>query len=221
MQGKADMDRREQEAIRYLGYGTHAVDGKTETLVRDSFEELDRTAKCRIVYRIFELKVTDAKGVKIGELEIASENLAKNLKGCAGAVMLGATLGIEVDMLMRRYSLTDLTKAVVLQACAAALLEDFLDSWQEEYRKKMEKEGYYLRPRFSPGYGDFDISHQKDFLRMLDSAKKIGLSMTDGYMLTPAKSVTAVIGISTEPIFCHRMGCGECKKADCIYRRES
>ena len=50
------MDRREKEAVRYLGYGRHAVDEKTETLIRDSFKELDRTAKCRIVYRIFELE---------------------------------------------------------------------------------------------------------------------------------------------------------------------
>lgn len=213
------MDGREKEAVRYLGYGKHAVDEKTGVLVRDSFEELDRIVKGRIVYRIFELEIPDDGKVKIGELKIASRNLAKNMKGCERAVMLGATLGIEVDMLMKKYSLTEMTKAVVLQACAAAMLEEFLDNWQGEYEKEAEKEGYYLRPRFSPGYGDFDISHQEDILRMLDSAKKIGLTMTDGYMLTPTKSVTAVIGMSKDSTPCHRKGCEECGKADCLYRR--
>ena len=134
--------------------------------------------------------------------------------------MLGATLGIEVDMLLRRYSLMDMSKTVVLQACAAALLEEYLDDWQEEHRKVAEMEGCYLRPRFSPGYGDFDISHQEDVIRMLECAKKIGLTMTDRYMLTPSKSVTAVIGISKEEVPCHRKGCEECGKTDCIYRRQ-
>lgn len=213
------MDSRVKEAVRYLGYGRHAVDEKTEALVRYSFQELDRIAKSRIVYRIFELEIADDGEVKIGDLEIASKNLAKNMRGCERAVMLGATLGIEVDMLMKRYSLTEMAKAVVLQACGAAMLEEFLDGWQRDYEKAAEREGYYLRPRFSPGYGDFDISSQKDILRMLDSAKKIGLTMTEGYMLTPAKSVTAVIGMSRESTDCHRKGCEECGKMDCIYRR--
>ena len=77
----------------------------------------------------------------------------------------------------------------------------------------------YLRPRFSPGYGDFSILYQKDVLRMLDAPKKIGLTMTDGYMLTPTKSVTAIIGISNTKEPCHRKGCEECDKSDCVYRR--
>ena len=64
----------------------------------------------------------------------------------------------------------------------------------------MKKEGYYIRPRFSPGYGDFDIAHQDMILRMLDTAKKIGLTLTGGNMLTPSKSVTAVIGLSETEI---------------------
>ena len=54
---------------------------------------------------------------------------------------------------------------------------------------------------------------------MLDTAKKIGLTMTESYMLTPTKSVTAVIGISDTQEKCHIKGCEACGKKDCIYRR--
>ena len=54
---------------------------------------------------------------------------------------------------------------------------------------------------------------------MLDATKCIGLTMTDGYMLTPTKSVTAVIGISNTNEDCHKNGCEECLKVDCDYRR--
>lgn len=215
------MDVRTKEAVRYLGYGRHAVDEQTLALVKSSFEELDRAAKGRIVYRIFELEVSGDEWIKIGELEVASKNLAKNLRGCSQAVLLCATLGIEVDMLMKRYSLTQMSRTVVLQACATAVLEEYLDDWQKDFAQEMKLQGYYLRPRFSPGYGDFDILHQGNILRMLDSAKKIGLTMTDSSMLTPTKSVTAVIGLSEENVSCHIKGCEVCEKVDCIYRRSS
>lgn len=58
-------------------------------------------------------------------------------------------------------------------------------------------------------------------LRMLHADKSIGLTMTDSYMLTPAKSVTAVIGISGKKDNCPMQGCEACKKKDCIYRRNT
>ena len=89
---------------------------------------------------------------------------------------------------------------------------------QEQIVDGLEK-GLYLRPRFSPGYGDFSIFHQKELLQMTDASKQIGLTMTDGYMLTPSKSITAVIGISSEAGECTVKGCEVCTKEDCVYRR--
>ena len=212
------MDIRTREAIRYLGYGKHAIDERTRRLIQDSFEELEQVTDAKFVYRIFEVSIPDTDVLKIGKLEIKSKNLSKNLKGCHMAVLFGATLGTGVDMLMKKYSIVDMTKAVVLQACAAAVLEEYCDKMQKQIALEA-LEGLYLRPRFSPGYGDFSILHQKELLEMLEAPKKIGLTMTDGYMLTPTKSVTAVIGISRENSLCPVKGCEECSKTDCVYRR--
>ncbi len=215
------MEDREKEAIRYLGYGRHAVDDQTLALIRDAFKELDETARQRIVYRIFDLRLLGDDCIMMADLKIKSRDLARNLTGCAQGLLLGATLGIETDRLIERYSVTDMPRAVVLQACGSALLEEYLDDWSLMMSEKMGKEGLYLRPRFSPGYGDFSITYQKDILRMLDAAKKIGLTMTEGSMLTPTKSVTAAIGLSTQQIGCHRKGCELCSKLDCAYRRDT
>ena len=143
------MDKRTLEAVRYLGYGKHAVDDQTLALIQDSFEDLERVAKRRIVYRIFELKVSDEEHLNIEGLEITSRNLAKNMNGCTQVVMLGATLGVEVDMLMKRYSLTEMSRTVVLQACAAAMLEEYLNNWQKSLKEEMTSQGYFLRPRLA------------------------------------------------------------------------
>ena len=106
-----------------------------------------------------------------------------------------------------------------MQACAAAMLEEYCDEMQDKIAQQLAEEKLYLRPRFSPGYGDFSILHQKEILDMLDAPKRIGLTMTDAYMLVPTKSVTAIIGVSNTKEPCHQKGCEECTKEDCLYRR--
>lgn len=212
------MDARTKEAVRYLGYGSHAIDDSTLALIASSFTELGQIAGGRVVYRIFDVSFQDKDSLEIGILKIKSEHLGRNLKGCEQAVLLAATLGVKVDMLLRRYALTDMARVVVLQACAAAMLEEYLDICQDEIRRELECQDFYLRPRFSPGYGDFSIGHQEEILRILDASKKIGLSITDGNMLTPTKSVTAVIGLGHTEVPCLTKGCGACAKTDCLYR---
>ncbi len=214
------MDDRIRETARYLGYQKHVVDGKVLALIEDSFKELEQTAGKRIVYRIFGLSQEGRDRLKIENLYIQSKDLSKNLKGCDQAVMLGATLGIHVDTLIRRYSLTDIARAAVLQAAAAAFLEEYLDEWQTVIAKKFHEKGRYLRPRFSPGYGDFAIEYQGNILAMLDAPKKIGLTMTENRMLVPTKSVTALIGVCSTKEACHVKGCEACGKEDCSYRRD-
>ncbi|OUP03323.1 Vitamin B12 dependent methionine synthase activation subunit [Drancourtella sp. An210] len=215
------MDRKIKEAIRYLGYGSHAIDEKTLAMIESSFEELEKIVRMRFIYRIFELSHEEGNRLRIGQWEIEGKSLSKNMKGCGQVVVFAATLGTEADRLMRRYALTDMAKTVVIQACAAALLEEYCDACQDEISEQMWQEGYYLRPRFSPGYGDFDIRHQERLLGLLDAGKSIGLTMTESCMLVPTKSVTALIGASTTKTACHRQGCEVCEKTDCIYRRDS
>lgn len=212
------MDRRTKEAIRYLGYGNAAVDEKTLLMIQEAFEELKRISEPKSVYRIFKLSSKNDE-LQICNLKIKSISLQKNLKGCEQVVLFGTTLGMAVDRQIRTYEIKDMARAVVMQACAAAVLEEYCDEMQEQIAQELAKDNLYLRPRFSPGYGDFSILHQREILDLLDTPKRIGLTMTEGYMLTPTKSVTALIGVSKTKEPCHRKGCEECTKIDCLYRR--
>ena len=195
------------------------MDDRTFALIINSFRELEEVADERSIYRIFSLETEQDNRMKIGNMVIDSMNLKKNLKGCQKVILFGATLGTGVDMLVKRRGITDMASVVVLQACATAMLEEFCDKCVDEISEQFNQEGMYLRPRFSAGYGDFSISHQEEILRMTDASKKIGLTITSGSMLTPTKSITAVIGISDKNISCHREGCEVCEKTDCDYRR--
>lgn len=214
------MDHMTKEAIRYLGYGRHAADDRTLAMIADSFAGLKASSGRKSIYRIFNLQQSTDERFTVGTTVMRSKGLGRNLKGCTKIVLFGATLGLEADRLIARFSLTDMAKAVILQACAAALLEEYCDECQESIAGELKEEGLYLRPRFSPGYGDFDIKYQIPIMGMLDCAKRIGLTMTRSFMMTPTKSVTAVMGASPLKEKCHIKGCEACGKKDCMYRRD-
>lgn len=113
-----------------------------------------------------------------------------------------------------------MSDAVIYQAAAAAMVEILLRRGQRTHPAGRQRSAACtVGPRFSPGYGDFPIAHQRDFSRLLDTPRKIGLTVTESCLLAPIKSVTAVIGLSETPQPCHRKGCEECGKTDCAYRR--
>ncbi|MCL2009916.1 MAG: hypothetical protein FWG71_05145 [Synergistaceae bacterium] len=208
------MKLTESAVLRYLGYGNAAAEGRVSLLIRQIAAELRECASPKHLFGIWDCRVDDSS-LALGNITINSKRLAEHLKGCRRAVLLAATLGAGADSLLRRCGVRDMGKAAIAQAVCAAMIEAYCDQVESEILQKIEA-GLCLTARFSPGYGDFDLSHQKDILRLLGCGK-IGLALTDGYMLTPSKSVTAVIGLTKEKRAAEGK-CGGCADKQCAYR---
>lgn len=213
------MEMNQKEILRYLGYGKNQADEAVMALILECWKELEEAAEFRVVSQQYPLKLTGETGIDMTCFQTESKDLMKNLSGCEEVLLFAATIGSQVDMLIHRYNRLQVSKAVVLQAAAAAMLEDFCDRFNEEFRKEQETKGYYLRPRFSPGYGDFSLTCQQELLRSLEAGKRVGIALTDSLLMAPSKSVTAVIGISRRKSSCQVKGCEACQKTDCEYRR--
>lgn len=220
------------EVLRYAGMGKADpadIDPRIIEFADWAVEELNRQCRPRFTSKIFSVKAIPEieNGLRFGGvLDVTSRSLTVNLRDCNEVVFLAATLGAEADRLISQYSRRDMSQGVLMEAAAAAVIESYCDSCQLELEKELNKEQITLRPRFSPGYGDFDIKHQKDFVRLMDLPRTIGVTLTEGGMLSPTKSVTAVMGMSRfakspnrEIERCTLHGCEVCRKKDCIYRR--
>ena len=208
-----------KEVMRYLGYRDAASDERTSSHIAELIDLFTAKVAAKSVYGIWDCQLASSE-VILGGMIVHSQNLARHLEGCRRAALLAATLGTEADTLLRRYGIQDMEKAVIAEAVCAAMIEAYCDEIENEITQRPSVSGLYPTTRFSPGYGDFDIAHQKDIVRLLNCDRRIGLTLTGGYMLIPSKSVTAVIGFTEEKIH-NEEKCKHCAEKSCEFRELS
>lgn len=205
-----------QEILRYLGAGKS--DPQLDLLIARAEKELIQTSTPRYVSGKFSLSVRD-HGAVIGGTYLPSKTLAAHLKGCQEAFLVAFTLGPGVDALIRRYELVEMSLVPVLQACAAVYTEEQADQSQEDLETYAKEKGLFLRPRYSPGYGDLPLSSQRFLFDALQVSKKIGVTLTDTFLMLPMKSITGVVGLSKDPSLCHVGKCMSCSAKNCPFRK--
>ena len=209
-----------KEIFRYLGYRGREPETGVAEAADSCAAALQTVVEPRHVRRVFPLEWVSADRFRIEGMDVVSRNLSRNLRGCSEVCLMAATLGLGPDRLVQRAeALGKMSRAVILQAAAAAMIEAYCDDVNEEIRREAAPKGLVLRPRFSPGYGDFSLEHQTELFRILEVQKKIGVTLTGSLLMMPSKSVTAVIGLSKENTHCMVQGCEVCGKQDCSFRR--
>lgn len=214
-----------KEVQRYMGYrGIADIGPDIRAKIDKAIGQVSLQSHPRIISKEYPVTVRDNEvTIHAGSEDVVlhSESLARNLSGCCGAILLAATIGPACDMLVRRAGVTSAVDASIYQAAGAAAIESFLDDMNDRYKADYEAQGLFLRPRFSPGYGDLKLDHQRDWFRLLDITKQIGIELTDSLLMVPTKSVTAIIGIGINKGTQGCSGCAGCnKKGTCDFSKE-
>lgn len=182
------IDRR--EAVRYMGYaGVKSAQG-IEDVIEECEALLLPVLSPVAVYAPFPLKA-EGDALDLGFARVRSNSLARNLKGCGNIVLFAATVGAGTDRLIARYNRLSPARALILQALGAAAVEQ----WCDDVNGRITAEYGSSRPRFSCGYGDLPLSLQRQIFPALDVTKNTGITLTEGDLMMPSKSVTAIVGI--------------------------
>ena len=177
-----------QEALRYLGVRGEPA-AELCALLNRAAETLCSVAAPRACCRRLPLQ-TDGDLLDFGAFRLHSKSLAKNLAGCDESFLFAATLGFGPDRLLLRLQKSEPSFALVFDAWCSAAVE----GWCNEVNAKL-KLHESLRPRFSPGYGDVPLNVQPQLLAALDAQRKLGVTLSDAFFMTPRKRVTAFVGI--------------------------
>ncbi len=201
------------EAVRYLGYRNSLPDDITDSLINKCSMELSDVLSPKCCYVRSSVSFPEQDLTDFGFGNIQSHALYTHLQGCNEVILMAATIGIAADRLIAKYGRFSPAKSVIIDALASSAIEH----WCDNAELAITKNDKLHCSRFSAGYGDFPLSYQTHFIRYLDTSRKIGVTLSDSLLMTPTKSVTAVIGIGANSRTCSNK-CMTCENVHCIYR---
>ena len=207
---------RRSEILRYAG--AKEASAELSALLEDALEEARSILSYKVCWQVFPIVSTET-GLDLGFAETQSTVLKNHLLHCTQAVVFGATVGLGLDRLIARYGRVSPARALMLQAIGAERIEALCNAFQEEIRQDAAARQLHAASRFSPGYGDLPLELQRDIFHTLNCSSRIGLNLNESLIMTPSKSVTAIIGIGSRHSGCEDTGCRNCSKTDCIHRR--
>ncbi len=129
------------------------------------------------------------------------------------------TIGPALEAEVTRLSGSgELLRAVVLDAIGSVAAEAAASYVDTRIAAEAVREGLKTSCRASPGYGDWDVREQACIFRLLP-AERIGVRLSDTFMMSPRKSVSFAIHVAAEPERLRsECSCENCERQDCRYR---
>lgn len=205
-----------REALRYAGI----VSPDDEMLARMTIiaDKLENNIHPRSVYRVFQIERNeDSISLSGTPITLHGEMANRMLEGSKHVAVFLCTLGSQMDQMIRREVLRDAGEGALVDACANAYIEAVCDQCEQEIAAIAE--GYYLTDRFSPGYGDLPLDIQPLLLEALNGYRAVGVSIGQSLLMTPMKSVTAMVGLCETPDVPNVNPCDAClRREDCTNR---
>lgn len=189
-----------EQIYKYLGNKGIDVDESIDSLINECIELVKNKAGFKYIYQEFTTTFPFLENKDYQEL----------LSNTSSYLLIGTTLGIEIDRLIKYYEKIDLTKSVILDAVASAYLEYKADL----YEKNMNRE---LTFRFCPGYGNTSLEDNRQIHQIIKADKFLGITLLDTNLMVPLKSMLGVIGVGKNM----NKNCNNCiLKKGCLYRKE-
>ena len=217
------------ETRRYAGL-RKAIDFG-EKNIREACEEALLMLDVRGVWQVYDYDSGNHIVRSQPPVEIVGKSIVKHLDGCERVICMAVTVGGEIEReVTRKFERGEYLSSVLLDAAATAAVEQAADIMEKNFTAQFAKDGFKLRWRFSPGYGDWNLTEQAKIFT-ISGAEQIGLHLTEAMMLEPRKSVTAIIGLERQCVMRNAKcvmrndnrsknhDCAACDKIDCPARK--
>ena len=179
-----DLSALEKRTLTYLNFRNEASEEQV-TMVRKAIDEVKSVA--RPVFAVKYYKIDECP------IELNFSSLKKMFDGgkSDSVCILVSTLGPAIDRRIDRLKDSDPAHMVLIDAASNAYIEEVTN----EYQKRLGLNRQTMR--FAPGYGDVPLSLQKQIFENIHETSKMGLTLDDGCLMHPFKSMTGIIGFVT------------------------
>ena len=215
------------EVLRYLQYKNQNLSDNIKEEIDKCINRTKEIINPRYICRTYSIEKQDIYNNKIvylkdSNIKFESDDIYKLFDKCDECILISATLGLEIEKEIRKLTYTNLSKGLIVDACATTAIEEVCDIVLYNIEKELLKENKSITMRYSPGYGDLSIEKNIDIINVLNSQKEIGLTVTDSGIMIPRKSVVALIGVSKKGIKREKKSCDNCSnKHNCKYKKEA
>ncbi len=205
------MNIDKKDVLRLLSHAGGEIPEDLDGMVDQAIQTVEDFGAGGETYQVFDRDDPVLRKILIGN------DIADLLKDSFKVILMATTLGPRVETEIRRLGFVDLTYSVIMDGAASAGAE----ALAENLNRRLEDEfmPYYLTDRFSPGYGDLDIKTNVKLLELLNTKRMMGLTVNEEGIMTPRKSVSAIIGVSENPQPT-RNGCKKCDLRNCCRYKE-
>ncbi len=196
------LTREEIYPFLNLGLAPGPIPASIDKLVDTYLRRVTQLAKPQGLIRVCPIRsiTPDRVVLEDASLVIAGSRAVAHFTGSAKITLLAATLGSGIDEhLAELQQKAGAADVFIFNGIASAAAEHTMEILDAIAVRDIRRSAYYPTARFSPGYGDWPLAHQREFIESI-SGEKIGLAVTSHHLLQPVKSVTAVIGWSRVPI---------------------
>lgn len=127
--------------------------------------------------------------------EIKSKDIANLLANCHLVYGFAVTIGTALEEKRNAYiNEKETSHALMLDAIGSVAAEELAEITNQQIKTEAELVGNLTTMRFSPGYGNWPLNAQKDFLNWI-GAQAVGIKLTPSFQMLPEKSVSAILGI--------------------------
>lgn len=212
------------ETRRYAGL--NRAEKFSEENIVEACEEALLFLDVRGIWKIYDYDDENKIVMSDPHFKILGESIQKHLSGCDKVVCMAVTIGEKIENeITTRFKQNHYFDAMLMDAAATVAVEQAADEMEKAIKLEVAKESYKARWRYSPGYGDWNLTQQKKFFNIV-GAKEIGMRLSISMMLIPRKSITAIIGLEKvsadkkNPDDCRdKNSCESCDKKDCTARK--
>jgi len=195
-------------------------------LLDQACTEAQLVSQGKASWQIYDYNAHTATIMSPEPLRLPPTVISKHLANALKVVVIAVTIGPKLEELVSNYfTNNEYTLGLLLDAAGTTAVEIAADQACELIKQEVNKQGYSTLFRFSPGYGQWDITVQPQILS-LANADEINITATPSCMLLPRKSITAVIGLTANaPTITHDekiklSKCHQCQQVNCLARKE-
>jgi len=212
----------EKQVYRYLGYGAgHRRSARTSSIINEYIENAHHLIEASYSYVTRDIERVRRSCVFVeGSIMFRSEVIAGLLEQCCCVSVFIATIGSRLEETVLKLAEERLVlQSAVLDAIGSAAVDGLAGLVQAKIAEEAGNKGLCISQRFSPGYCDWTIRQQEAVFRIIGENSN-GVSLTEGYLMIPRKSISGVIGIGLSSSSVMKYNpCKTCGKQDCRGRR--